>query len=45
LISPKCRVDIDGLILESLHPSFCSVEVKNVSLQASSDDNELIFKS
>jgi hypothetical protein len=26
-ISSKCRVDIDGLILESLHPSICSVEI------------------
>jgi hypothetical protein len=45
LISPKCRVDIDGLILESLHPSICSVENKCVSLRASSGDNRLIFKN
>jgi hypothetical protein len=45
LISPKCRVDIDGFILESLHPSICSVEIKHVSLRAPSDDNGLIFES
>jgi hypothetical protein len=32
-VSPKCRVDIDGLILESLHSSICLVEIKHVSLR------------
>jgi hypothetical protein len=45
LISPKCRVDIDGLILESLHPSICSVAIKHVSLRASSEDNRLNYES
>jgi hypothetical protein len=45
LISPKCGVNIDGLILESPHPSVCSVEIKHVSLWASSGNNLLNYKS
>jgi hypothetical protein len=45
LMSPKGGVDIDRLILESLHPSISSVEIKHVGLRASRDDNRLIFES
>jgi hypothetical protein len=45
LISPKCRVDIDGLILESLQSFVCLVEIKHVSLRASSGDNGLNYES
>jgi hypothetical protein len=42
---PKCGADIDGLILKSLHPSVCLVEIKHVSLRASSGNNVLNYKS
>jgi hypothetical protein len=45
LMSPKGGVDIDRLILESLHPSVSFVEIKHVDLRASRDDNRLIFES
>jgi hypothetical protein len=44
-VSPKCRVDIDGLIVESLHSSICSVEIKHACLRASSGDSGLNYES
>jgi hypothetical protein len=45
LVSPKCGADIDVLILESLHPSICLMEIKHASLRASSGDNGLNYES
>jgi hypothetical protein len=45
LVSPKCGVDNDGLILESLHSSICLVEIQHVSLQVSNGNNGLNYES
>jgi hypothetical protein len=41
----KAESTLMAWFLESLPPSICSMEIKHVSLRASSDDNGLTFES